>query len=156
MVDFLVIGPMSGSTYLCILHKILNGEVNIGNNKVNRFDGGGVGCYWYSTFDVVERPFIKLSEYKEGAYKKFDYFDAINIDSIKDIPDYPGVMGVPVTFLEIWNKGQFEIVDKKDCTDVRKFKDRHSVVVFCGDEHWVDGKGVFIRILIRRTSINKV
>lgn len=150
MVDFLVIGPFSGSTYLCMLHQILKGKVNIGYNKVNKFDKGGVGCYWYSTFDVVERPFIELCEYKEGRYKKFDYFDAINIDNVQDIPDYPAVMGVPVTFLERWNKNQFEIVDKKDCTDIVKFKNRDSVVVFCGDEHWVDGKGVFTRILIRK------
>lgn len=36
----------------------------------------------------------------------------INVDKVKDIPcDYPGPMGVPITFLDVYNNDQFEIFD---------------------------------------------
>ena len=36
----------------------------------------------------------------------------INVDKVKDIPcDYPGPMGVPITFMDKFNPEQFEIVD---------------------------------------------
>lgn len=53
-----------------------------------------------------------MKEYKEGDYKEYDHFKVINIDRTEDIPDYDGVMGVPVTFLEKWNPGQFDILGK--------------------------------------------
>lgn len=44
-------------------------------------------------------------------YTKNDNFDAINIDRIGDIPkDYNGIMGVPLTFLNVYNPEQFEII----------------------------------------------
>ena len=37
-------------------------------------------------------------------------FPVINIDKVKDIPaDYPGLMGVPITFLDKYNPAQFEL-----------------------------------------------
>ena len=45
-------------------------------------------------------------------YYKYDNYDAINVDRVKDIPiDYDGVMGVPITFLDKYCPEQFEIVD---------------------------------------------
>ena len=39
-------------------------------------------------------------------------FPVINVDKVKDIPfDYPGAMGVPITFLDKFSRGQFEILD---------------------------------------------
>lgn len=44
-------------------------------------------------------------------YTKNDNFDAINIDRIGDIPkDYNGIMGVPLTFFNVYNPEQFEII----------------------------------------------
>lgn len=38
-------------------------------------------------------------------------FPAINVDKTKDIPcDYPGVIGVPITYFDKHNPKQFEIV----------------------------------------------
>ena len=49
--------------------------------------------------------------YSPEEYPKYDNFDAINVDKVKDIPvDYPGVIGVPITFLDKWNPDQFELV----------------------------------------------
>lgn len=39
-------------------------------------------------------------------------FPVINVDRVKDIPaDYPGAMGVPITFLDKHDSKQFEILD---------------------------------------------
>ena len=44
-------------------------------------------------------------------YLKYDNYDVINIDKVKEIPmDYNGIMGVPITFLGNYNPNQFEIV----------------------------------------------
>lgn len=49
-------------------------------------------------------------------YQKYDNYDAINVDRIKDIPrDYDGVMGVPITFFDRFNPEQFEIVGTTEC-----------------------------------------
>lgn len=38
-------------------------------------------------------------------------FPVINIDRVKDIPaDYPGLMGVPITFLGKYNPAQFDVL----------------------------------------------
>ena len=47
----------------------------------------------------------------EEIYPKYDNYDAINVNKVKDIPiDYEGEMGVPITFLTKYNPNQFEIV----------------------------------------------
>ena len=44
-------------------------------------------------------------------YQNYDNYDAINVDKTADIPcDYAGVMGVPITFLAVYNPEQFEIL----------------------------------------------
>ena len=48
-------------------------------------------------------------------YYKYDNYNAINIDKVKDIPiDYPGAMGVPITFLDKYNPEQFELLGTSD------------------------------------------
>ena len=70
------------------------------------------GVRWFTSMRDDYPPKLVLSrKYDEGEYKKFDNFDAINIDKTKDIPvDYDGLMGVPVTFLDKWNYEQFEVI----------------------------------------------
>ena len=70
------------------------------------------GVRWFTSMRDDYPPKLVLSrKYVEGEYKKFDNFDAINIDKTKDIPvDYDGLMGVPVTFLDKWNYEQFEVI----------------------------------------------
>lgn len=41
-------------------------------------------------------------------------FPPINVDRVADIPaDYPGPMGVPITFLDHYNADQFEIIGRR-------------------------------------------
>ena len=49
---------------------------------------------------------------RETAYAKYDNYDAIEVPETKGIPsDYPGVMGVPISFLDKYSPEQFEILD---------------------------------------------
>ena len=49
--------------------------------------------------------------YTKESYPKYDNYDAINVDKVAEIPcDYPGVMGVPLTFMDKYCPEQFEIV----------------------------------------------
>ena len=77
----------------------------------NRYIAVG-GVRWFTSMRDDYPPKLVLSrKYVEGEYKKFDQFDAINIDKTKDIPDnYYGLMGVPVTFLDKWNYDQFDVI----------------------------------------------
>ena len=54
---------------------------------------------------------LSKNHYTPEKYPKYDNYDAINVDKVADIPcDYPGVMGVPLTFMDKYCPEQFEIV----------------------------------------------
>ncbi len=57
-------------------------------------------------------------------------FPVLNVDYVKAIPsDYPGAMGVPISFLDKWDPDQFEILDSL--------------------RPKIDGKDLYQRIIIR-------
>ena len=63
---------------------------------------------------MSERDNIKFSKHKEirgVGYQHYVNYDAIEVPYTDAIPDdYPGVMGVPLTFLDKYNPEQFEIL----------------------------------------------
>lgn len=68
---------------------------------------------WFTNLNIHKRdeelPLYK--PYSEAEYPKYDNYDAINVDKIKDIPNnFDGVMGVPITFLDKHNPNQFELL----------------------------------------------
>lgn len=68
---------------------------------------------WYTNLDIKKRheDLILIKKYNPDNYPKYDNYDAINVNKVKDIPyDYEGVMGVPITFLDKYNLNQFEIL----------------------------------------------
>lgn len=83
-------------------------------------------------------------------YQKYDNYNAINVDRIKDIPrDYDGVMGVPVTFFDTHNPEQFEVVGATECTGRgascglfdKSYKEAKAMV---------NGKCLYKRVFIKR------
>lgn len=150
MVDFLIIGPINAAIYSCLFKFIKDRKMVFGYNSVSDFDNNNksVVCRWFSSIREDFPPELLLKEYKEGEYSKYDHFDAINIDRIDDIPDYEGVMGVPVSFLDVWNPGQFEIVSflKNGCRwDDEGLQGNNGIQMTL-----VDGVCKFPRILIKR------
>lgn len=68
---------------------------------------------WLTNLDINKRheDIVLYKNFDVYYYPKYSNFDAIDIDSIAEIPcDYYGIMGVPDTFLDKFNPEQFEIL----------------------------------------------
>ncbi|MDA2970431.1 MAG: adenine-specific methyltransferase EcoRI family protein [Actinomycetota bacterium] len=71
------------------------------------------GVVWFTNLKIkkTEEDLILYKKYTKEEYPKYNNYDAINVDKVKEIPmDYKGHMGVPVTFLNKYNPDQFEII----------------------------------------------
>ncbi|NVP17422.1 adenine-specific methyltransferase EcoRI family protein [Candidatus Gracilibacteria bacterium] len=69
---------------------------------------------WFTNLEIQKRheDLILYKSYNETEYPKYDNYDGINVDKVKEIPfDYCGNIGVPITFLGVYNPEQFEILD---------------------------------------------
>ena len=87
------------------------------------------GVHWFTNLDILKRheDLILFKKYSQEEYPFYDNYDAINIDKTKDIPmDYPGYMGVPITFLDKYNPDQFEIetlgIGEENFTPTKKYQ----------------------------------
>lgn len=74
-----------------------------------------VNACWFTNLAHAKRneelPLHK--KYDANEHPKYDNYDAINIDKVRDIPkDYAGAMGAPITFFDKYNPAQFEILGK--------------------------------------------
>jgi hypothetical protein len=82
------------------------------------------GVCWFTNLDHGRRheplplmtegenkKFSKHKEVRSIGYHQYDNYDGIEVPFTSAIPsDYPGVMGVPISFLDKYNPDQFEIV----------------------------------------------
>lgn len=87
----------------------------------------GNAC-WFTTLDhgrrhqpltlmtmAENKKYSRHKEIKGVGYPRYYNFDAIEVSFTDAIPsDYPGVMGVPITFLSKYNPEQFEILGNMD------------------------------------------
>jgi hypothetical protein len=69
---------------------------------------------------------LRFSRHKDirgKEYQKYDNFDAIEVPHVDAIPsDYPGMMAVPISFLDKYNPEQFEILfNADDMTQTKQF-----------------------------------
>ncbi len=59
--------------------------------------------------------FSKNKDLRENGYSKYENYDVIEVPVVEAIPsDYPGLMGVPITFLDKYCPEQFEIISSSD------------------------------------------
>ena len=87
----------------CSKYRVEDGEYYINLNMIT----------WLTNLEHGNRhkPLVLTKKYTPDEYPKYDNYDAINVNKVKDIPmDYDGVMGVPVTFLDKYCPEQFKIV----------------------------------------------
>lgn len=126
MKDFLLIGNKN-----CIAHKdffrlMMDRRANIGYTRPGDFDqpdGTPLKTLqgltrWFTTLSVDDKPSLTLTAaYNPEKYPKYDNYDAINVNRVRDIPyDYEGVMGVPITIFDhnldnieiVWKGGDIE------------------------------------------------
>jgi len=123
--QFLVIGPQNAITYKDCFDHIKNNEMWLGYHYhlkgFLRLDGTVIPkndnlprcCCWYTNLDVTYRhdKVILTEEYDPEKNPTYVNYDAIEVSKTVAIPcDYPGKMGVPITFLQKYNPDQFDIV----------------------------------------------
>ena len=88
---------------------------------------------------------------RETAYVKYDNYDAIEVPETKGIPsDYPGVMGVPISFLDKYNPEQFEILGATESEGTGFSEGLHDGGAV--KQATVDSKRVYKRIFIRHRN----
>lgn len=161
---YLLIGNQNAITYKDVFPYIKNGSAWIGYRfgdmafkvpndtppRKTRFWIDDCGQKWRSLGNAMwltnldnERKHQELtltSFYNPCKYPKYDNYDAINVSKVADIPmDYPGLMGVPLTFLKYHNEEQFEIIGEANHGSDNDF-DLFKPIV--------NGKEIFKRILI--------
>ena len=68
----------------------------------------------FTNLDIKKRheKLVLYKTYNEEDYPKYQNYDkAININKTNEIPiDYNGIMGVPITFLNLYNPEQFKLI----------------------------------------------
>ena len=113
------------------------------------------GVRWFTHLDYKQRheEFVYTRKYNPTEYPKYTNLDAIDVSESKAIPeDWEGLIGVPDTFLDIYNPDQFEIVGlgagdlAKEIGVTKNFRGRTDVALR------IDGKDKcpYSRIIIRR------
>ena len=103
------------------------------------------GIRWFTNLDIKQRheEMILVKRYSPELYPTYDNYDAIEVSQTLNIPcDYPGILGVPITFLDKYSPEQFEIIGL----------DRYTVPkeALVGGRVALNGKPCYARILIRR------
>lgn len=146
MKKFLIIGAINAIIYKDLFYHIKSGEIDCGykfNHNMlfkNKYEDKDlrVVITWWQNLSKPEKPYVELTkDYVDGEYKKYDGYDAINVDRAANIPkNYDGVMGVPITFLEKLNRNQFELIG------ITESWDKGQARIF--------GKKIFTRLLIKR------
>jgi hypothetical protein len=102
---------------------------------------------WFTNLDHSKRhePLILVQKYSPEKHPTYDNYDAINVDKVVDIPyDYPGAMGVPITFLDKYNPDQFEILGNLGSYAPDGYSLAGAI--------YVNGQKIYKRILIRNRN----
>lgn len=153
---FLIIGNINAITYKDIFKHIQNNTLWLGYNCTRYFRQPNgklfetARSYWYTNMDIEKRheSLILTQKYSAREYPKYDNYDAIEVSQTKDIPiDYPGAMGVPITFLDKYNPKQFEILGMDD--------HRLKFPKWRGRGPNLNGKPIYRRVIIRNKNLKK-
>jgi hypothetical protein len=113
-----------------------------------------VNCSWYTNLDVSRGPSLEFTKdyYADPShYERYDDYDAINVDSLRDIPyNYYGNMGVPVGILCFWpfDSDKFELLDaqKYKTNRVKPLPSQYNPSLHHAH---ISGKKKFMRIMIK-------
>jgi hypothetical protein len=113
--------------------------------------------YWFTNLDNRKRheDIILYKTYygNENEYPKFDYYDAINVNKVADIPmDYKGAMAVPITFIDKYNPEQFEIISSNDIRVNENIPIKEHGLIK-DKEGAINGKPTYVRVLIKNKRI---
>jgi hypothetical protein len=122
---FLIIGPANAMAYKDVFSHVMNNEMWLGyHHHLTGFalpDGTVLPkndalvryCCWYTNLDASCRHngLVLTEKYDPRKNPAYCNFDGIDVGKTLEIPyDYQGSMGVPLTFMQKYNPGQFEIL----------------------------------------------
>lgn len=108
---------------------------------------------WFTNLDHAKRheDIILYKKYNPDDYPKYDYYNAINVNKVAEIPaDYKGYMGVPITFMDKYNPNQFKIFGIMNTGELNKG------IRYENTPHGrptIDGKEIYLRILIKNKHL---
>ena len=108
------------------------------------------GVRWFTNLDNKNRheELTLYKNYNPEINKKYDFYDAINVDATAEIPcDYYEAMGVPITFLDKYNPEQFEIIDGIGRYSILSNEETKKKKNYLS---MIDGKPLYFRIIIKR------
>jgi hypothetical protein len=172
---FILLGNNNAITYKEIFTLIKENKIWLGTEsnktmefrlpdhyeKWNRVDEEGnkygkvQAISWFTNLEHPKRneEIFLFKEYNKEDYPKYDNYDAINIDKVKDIPkNYFEPMGVPITFLGSFNPEQFEILDGIGRYSMLTGPTEVTKGTYLTK---INGKPKYARIIIKRKEGNK-
>ena len=184
---FLIIGNKNSLDYRFVFKMIMQDKIWAG---VRAFSGGmwfiadyagkyekivdgvkliNVPAIWLTNMDNPKRhetiPLYKT--YTPEEYPTYENYAAIEVGKVAEIPvDYDGLMGVPITFLDKYSPGQFEILGMCENLDLFGLKTRVYTTKECQDAYQrlfgkkgtydlnatavLNGRKTYKRLLIKR------
>lgn len=146
MKDFIIVGSLWAASKSYLIDDLVSGKIHINAKKAGQLPASKmdfpvykagtnhcVFCLWYSNILKNAKRTFTLKEYSPEKFHKYIGTEIVNVDCINDIPNYDGIMGVPISII-IYPQDQFEILGKATNTTIE-----------------VDGKRInkFDRILIK-------
>lgn len=119
--QFIIIGDLNWVSYKTVFPLFKENKMFFGYSNVKSFrtPSGEFQKFgnkvWFTNLDIDKHHegIILTKNYNgnEDKYPKYDNYDAINVNKVKDIPkDYFEPMGVPITYLSEHSPEQFEIL----------------------------------------------
>ena len=129
---FIIIGNQNAVAYKEVFPLIRDNKIWLGYNagsqtflvpstfeRNNTYIEGGKkfakfgNICWFTNLPIKKRNerLLCYKIYNPEEYPTYSNFNAINVNKTAEIPcDYEGIMGVPITFLDVYNPEQFEII----------------------------------------------
>lgn len=115
--QYLIVSARTCLTENIVCKLVENNNIKTGYTLLKRFmrpnnEYKDVACNWLTNIDIdIPKELQLTSKYDSNKYVKYDNYDAIEVSSLKAIPnDYNDIMGVPITYLMYHNKDKFDIL----------------------------------------------
>ena len=138
---FIIVGPLILMGKGPIFNYVKNGQLYVsgsirGFDRPEGNDGSDNKAFWWTNMEVPKPNFTPSARYDERLYPKYDNFDAID-SKTNDIPcDYPGYIGVPISFVLKYDPSKFELIQLLDRPKI-------------------NGKNLMPRIIIRNRNMSE-